>query len=111
MEAVMTHPVAVAIAGLLMQHDRDLGGQVVSVGLVWILGVGSPELIFRQDGRQFSPFRRRPSIVSGRSALLLAGRPPGRRHEGYNKDERQGQAAVNDLVLKQATSSHKCSLF
>src|SRR4030088_3190040 len=73
MQTVIPHAVAIAIAGLLMEHHGYLCGQIVGVGLVWILSVGAPELIFSEDCRELRPFWRRPGIESGRSAFLRAG--------------------------------------
>src|SRR5579864_60133 len=41
-ETVVAHPVAVAVAGLLMEHRRNLRRQFVGVSLVRILRVRSP---------------------------------------------------------------------
>jgi hypothetical protein len=50
MQAVVTHSIAIAIAGLLMQNYRDLGCQFISVGLKRILRILGPELFLAQDG-------------------------------------------------------------
>jgi len=62
MQAVMSHPVAIAITWLLVEHIRDLGRQFVGVPLVYVLGVRSPQLGRGQDGRKLRSFGGGPAL-------------------------------------------------
>src|SRR2546425_5794002 len=56
-QAVVSHAaIAVAIAGLLMDHLRNLRRQLISMSLIWELGVLSPKLVLVQDRLQFVAF-------------------------------------------------------
>jgi hypothetical protein len=48
-KAVVAHAVAIAIARLLMEDDWNLCREFIGVGLIWVLRVGSPELIFGKN--------------------------------------------------------------
>jgi hypothetical protein len=63
MQAVVPHAVAEAVAGLLVQDDRNLRRQLIGVSLIGILSVRSPKLVFGEDGRELGPFRRRTIVV------------------------------------------------
>jgi hypothetical protein len=63
MQAVVTHPIAIAIAGLLMQNYRDLGRQFISVGLKGILCILGPELFLAQDGGELGTGLRGRCVV------------------------------------------------
>jgi len=94
MQAVMSHSIAVAIAGLLMQHCRYLRSQIVRVRLIGKLGILSPQLLFAEDGRKLGALRRRAGIVS-RDHPFLLGRGPGRRHsQGKQEEKSQCQSAL-----------------
>src|SRR5437588_5489952 len=71
MQAVMAHAVAIAIAGLLVKHGRNLSCQIVSVSLIGRLSVGAPELVFAKDGRQFCTLGRRSGVESRHPNFLL----------------------------------------
>ena len=106
-QAVVAHAVAIAVAGLLMEHVRNLRRQFVGVRLVRILRVRAPEVGLGQKRRQFRPFRRRSGIVGRDAASFFLRRGPlGRHGQGYHEEKGQGQAAVDDLVLKQ-TADHE----
>src|SRR5262249_22814723 len=92
-KAVVSHAVAIAIAWLLMQDSRNLGGQFVGLGLVRVLGVLAPKVLLGKNRRQFCAFRRRTGVV-GRNASFLLGRCPlGRHRQGYQKKEYQDKPA------------------
>jgi hypothetical protein len=71
MQAVVAHAIAVAIARLLVEHIGNLGCEFISVGLIWILGVGSPKTSLAQDSRQLGALRRRRRIIGRDSSLFL----------------------------------------
>ena len=45
MQAIVSHSVAITIARLLVDHRLDLGGQLISMGLIGILSIFAPQLI------------------------------------------------------------------
>src|SRR5205807_5273795 len=69
-QAVVPHAVAITVARLLMNHVGNLGRQFVGVGLIRVLGVGSPEICLGKDRGQLRAFRRRGGI-KGRNATAL----------------------------------------
>jgi hypothetical protein len=71
MEAVVPHAVAEAIAGLLVQDDRNLRSQLIRMSLVGILSVRSPKLVLGEDGRELGPFRRRTIVVRGNTGAFF----------------------------------------
>jgi hypothetical protein len=72
MKTIVTHSsVAIAIAGLLMQHGWNLGRQFISVGLKRVLSVLAPELFSAQDGRRLGALGGRSRIVFWYGPILL----------------------------------------
>src|SRR5579859_3032919 len=100
MQAVVTHAIAIAVTRLLVQDTRNLGGEFVRVGLVWVLRVSAPEIGLGQDRRQLRAFRRRSGIVSRDAAFPLGSYPFGRKAQGYKEKEGQCQATVHDSALQ-----------
>jgi hypothetical protein len=83
MEAIVAHAVAIAIAGLLVEHGWNLRRQLIGVRLVGILRVRSPELVLGKDGREFGPLGRRTGIVSRNASFFFRSGPlsrHGQRH-------------------------------
>ena len=76
------------------------------MGLVRILRVCSPELIFAEDWGQLRPFRGRSGIVGGNSAPFLRAGPLSRYGHGHEEEGGQSQAAVENLIGTQ--KSHGC---
>src|SRR3984893_1432484 len=74
-QAAMAHAVAIAIAGLLVKHRRNLSCQIVGVSLIGRSSVGAPELVFAKDGRQLCALGWRSSVESRHPTLFLAGCP------------------------------------
>ena len=70
-ETVVTHPVAITVAGLLMEHVGDLGRQFVGVSLKGIPSIRIPQIGLRQDRRQLSALGRRSGIVGWDASYLL----------------------------------------
>src|SRR5262249_31095477 len=94
--AVVTHAVAVAVAGLLVNHVRDLGRQFVGVRLVRILRVRSPKLLRPENGRELVTFCRRGSVESWNPLLSVLRRGPGRCNgKNHEAKTQKGDSASN----------------
>src|SRR4029077_11638655 len=106
MQAVMAHAVAIAIAGLLVKHRRNLSCQIVGVSLIGRLSVSAPELVFAKDGRQFCTLGGRSGVESRHPNLFLAGCPRCRHHEGDQKQEGDGEESAEGEGLNGETSTH-----
>src|SRR6202521_2549779 len=106
MQAVMAHAVAIAIAGLLVKHLRNLSCQIVGVSLIGRLSVGAPELVFAKDGRQFCPLGRGSGVESRHPNLFLAGCPLCRHQQRDQKQENDGEASAECEALDADTSGH-----
>ena len=58
-----------------MQDRGNLGRQFVSMGLIRILSILAPELLFAQNRGQLGALGRRGGIVSRDCSVLLGSRP------------------------------------
>src|SRR5208282_2594016 len=90
----MSHPVAVTVTGLLMQHGRYLGSQVIGMSLITKLSILSPQLILAKDGRELCSFRRGPRIVRRNDPFLLRSSPRSRHGQGNQEKKSQCQSAL-----------------
>src|SRR5580704_832105 len=85
MKTIVSHPtIAVAVAGLLMQHGRDLGRQFVSMTLKRILCVVAPQLLPAQNRRKCGALGGRSRIVFRHVPILLR-YAPGSGDRQYNQ--------------------------
>jgi hypothetical protein len=63
-QTIVAHAaVAEAVARLLVEDFWNFGGELVGVELIFVLGVGTPELIFGEDGREFFAWGGRVGVV------------------------------------------------
>src|SRR5579862_4382856 len=70
-QAVVPHPVAIAIARLLMEHGGNLRRQFVSMRLIGILRIGAPKIRLGEGRRQLGALRRRSGVVGWNPSLFL----------------------------------------
>ena len=61
-QAVVAHAVAIAVAGLLVQHVGNLRRQFIGVGLIGILGVAPQRSALVRSGGSFVPLGGGPAL-------------------------------------------------
>src|SRR5580698_1670094 len=88
-QTVVAHAVAIAVAGLLVEHGRNLRRQLIGMSLVGILRVRSPEIGLGEYRWEFGPVRRRPGVVSGDAAFILLSGPLRRPGQGHRQQKNQ----------------------
>lgn len=89
MKTIVSHPVAMAVARLLMQNNRNSGCQFVRMRLVRLLRVHAPQLFFFKDRRQLLAFSRWDRIVCGNRSFLLLRHCPGIRNHNHKSQQKQ----------------------
>src|SRR5689334_20178755 len=72
MQALVTDAVAIAVAGLLVNHIRDLGREEVRLLLERFLKVRAPKLLRRQDRRQLLALGRWSRMVRRSTGLACS---------------------------------------
>src|SRR5437868_1641440 len=85
--ALVSHTIAITVAGLLIKHFVDLRGQLVGVRLERILIVVSPELFPSKDRRQLRSCWRRCGVEcrdTGFFCFLLRNTPWRRNSDDHN---------------------------
>src|SRR5262249_49110673 len=92
-QAVVTHAVAIAIAGLLMKYGWNFCRQLVGVSLKWVPTIFSPKLFFGQNGRQFGTRFRWSRVVSWHACVFLLERPLAEHRNCHNEKESHDQSA------------------
>src|SRR5215813_9833662 len=84
MQAVVAHPVAIAIARLLVEHGRNLSRKLVGMRLKSVLAICAPELLRTQDVRKLCSSSRWSRVVGWNWSLfrtrLLGKRAGARNH-------------------------------
>ena len=75
-QAVVTHAVAIAVAGLLVQHRGNLRRQFIGMRLIRKLRVWAEKLILGEDRRQLGIRRRRSRVEMRNSRIAFRLQPP-----------------------------------
>ena len=83
-----------------MQDGGNFRRELVGVGLVGMLRVGAPELIFGQDGRQLGPGRRRACVKRGDGAFFLRDWPMERTGSRSARKEKPGLSRGKEICFR-----------